>query len=235
MGTLDRPYVLLNAAATVDGKIDTAARQGAKISSDTDWSRVDALRAEVDAVLVGGRTLLGEDPGLTVKSAELRRQRKAAGRAENPVKVGVVSNAAIDLESRFLNDGAAQVILFTTDRTPRVQIESLQARGAQVYVESSPRVDLVQAMRRLKSAGVDRILLEGGGTLNAAMFELGLINEVRLYLAPMIFGGADTPTLADGIGFPREQAVQLELQKTESFPDGGILLTYRVKLTNSID
>lgn len=235
MGTLDRPYVLLNAAATVDGKIDTAARQGAKISSDADWSRVDTLRAEVDAVLVGGRTLLGEDPGLTVKSAELRRQRKAAGRAENPVKVGVVSNAVIDLESRFLNHGAAQVILFTTDQTPRAQIERLQARGAQVYVESSRRVDLVQAMRRLKSAGIDRILLEGGGTLNATMFELGLIDEVRLYLAPMIFGGAGSPTLADGIGFPREHAVQLQLQKTETFPDGGLLLTYRVKPTKSMD
>jgi 2,5-diamino-6-(ribosylamino)-4(3H)-pyrimidinone 5'-phosphate reductase len=189
----------------------------------------------VDAVLVGGRTLLDEDPRLTVKSSELRHQRKAAGRTENPVKVGVVSKAAIDLESRFLNDGETQVILFTTLQTPKAQIERLKAKGVQVYAEDAPRVDLTQAMRHLKEAGVQRVLLEGGGTLNAAMFALGLIDEIRLYIAPLVFGGASAPTLADGIGLPREQAVQLELKKTESFPDGGILLTYHVKPTNSID
>ncbi len=229
METSERPYVILNAAATADGKIDTSARRGAKISSGTDWSRVDALRAEVDAVLVGGRTLLDEDPRLTVKSDALRQQRVSAGRDENPVKVGVVSDARVDLEGRFLNDGGAQVILFTTNRTSNKQIEKLQQKGVRVVAEPSDRVDLVQAMRQLKQAGIERLLLEGGGTLNAAMFEFGLIDEVRLYLAPLIFAGADAPTLADGQGFTREQAVNLALKNIEALPQGGVLITYLVQ------
>ena len=72
---VDRPYVLINIAATADGKIDTVERRGAAISSEQDRARVDALRASVDAVMVGGRTLHDEDPRLTVKSAELRAER----------------------------------------------------------------------------------------------------------------------------------------------------------------
>ena len=87
MKTTKRPWTVLNAAMTVDGKIDTAARKGAKISSDGDWIRVDRLRADVDAVMVGSGTLIGEDPRLTVKSADLRQERSTSGRPENPAKV----------------------------------------------------------------------------------------------------------------------------------------------------
>ena len=83
-------------------------------------------------------------------------------------------------------------------------------------------------MQTLKSAGINRLLLEGGGTLNAAMFSVGLIDEVRLYLAPRIFGGSKTPTLADGPGFSVDQAVHLSLQNIETLFDGGILITYLV-------
>ncbi|HET9588678.1 MAG TPA: dihydrofolate reductase family protein, partial [Anaerolineales bacterium] len=72
---MDRPFVFINVAMTADGKIDTFERQGAAISSQRDRERVDRLRAESDAVMVGGRTLLGEDPKLTVKSEALRAER----------------------------------------------------------------------------------------------------------------------------------------------------------------
>ena len=68
---MGRPYVLINVAATVDGKIDTLERRGAAISSDADRQRVDALRASVDAVMVGGRTLLDEDPRLKIGRAHV--------------------------------------------------------------------------------------------------------------------------------------------------------------------
>ena len=73
--TDDLPFVTINMAMTADGKMDTIARRGAIISSSDDWTRVDRLRAESDAVLVGGRTLLGDDPRLTVKSPDLRAAR----------------------------------------------------------------------------------------------------------------------------------------------------------------
>src|SRR5256885_2076670 len=115
---MGRPYVLINVAATVDGKIDTVERRGAKISSEADWQRVDALRASVDAVMVGGRTLLDEDPRLTVRSPELRADRIARGAPENPAKVGVLSQPGqLKKDSRFLKEGGARIILFCPTST----------------------------------------------------------------------------------------------------------------------
>src|SRR6266702_6241696 len=99
---MSRPYVLINVAATADGKIDTRERRGAAISSERDRERVDALRASVDAVMVGGRTLHDEDPRLTVRAAALRAQRLARGDPENPAKVGIASRPSLRPDARFL-------------------------------------------------------------------------------------------------------------------------------------
>ena len=229
--TNDRPFVTLNVAMTADGKTDTVARRGATISSPHDLARVDRLRAESDAVLVGGRTLLGDDPRLTVKSADLRAERRARGLEENPIKVGIVSNADLRLDSRFLTAGPAQVMLFTTQRTSPAQIIRLRERGAQVFVMGERRVDLVATFHRLREHGVKRLLVEGGGTLNAELLRLRLVDEVYLYIAPLIFGGADAPTLADGVGLQRKEAIHLQLGTAETLRDGGIVVHYVIPKT----
>jgi 2,5-diamino-6-(ribosylamino)-4(3H)-pyrimidinone 5'-phosphate reductase len=213
---------------TADGKIDTAARQGAAISSPDDWERVDRLRAESDAVMVGGRTLLGEDPRLTVKSPGLRAGRCSRGLDENPVKVGITSEAVPALDSRFLTTGPARVMLFTTSRAVPSQIARLREQGVWVFVMGDRRVDLVAAMRHLRDHGVERLLVEGGGTLNSELLKQRLVDELYLYLAPLIFGGADAPTLADGVGLSLKEALQLELRSVESLRDGGIVVHYTV-------
>jgi len=226
--TLDRPFVTLNVAVTADGKTDTLARRGAAISSPQDMARVDRLRAESDAILVGGRTLLGDDPRLTVKSAELRAERRARGLTENPIKVGIASNAELRLDSRFLTAGPARVMLFTTQQTDPAQIARLTQTGADVFVLGETRVDLVAALRFLQESGVGRLLVEGGGTMNAELLRLGLVDEVYLYIAPLIFGGATAPTLADGPGLPRDAAIRLKLCSVERLDDEGILICYLI-------
>jgi len=210
--TLDRPFVTLNVAVTADGKTDTEARRGAAISSPQDMARVDRLRAESDAIMVGGCTLLGDDPRLTIKSAELRAERRARGLTENPLKVGIVSNAELRLDSRFLTAGPARVVLFTTQKTDPAQIARLTQTGADVFVLGETRVDLVAALRFLQESGIGRLLVEGGGALNAELLRLGLVDEAYLYIAPLIFGGATAPTLADGPGLPRDAAIRLNLR-----------------------
>lgn len=223
-----RPWIVVNAAMTADGKIDSAARKGAKISSDSDWARVDLLRAEVDAVMVGGNTLIAEDPRLTVKSAELRTARLASGRPENPAKVGIISQADLPLDGKFLTAGGARVFIFTTNKTAPEQIAALRVQGVEVVVSAGQRVDLYQAMAYLGDAGIVRVLLEGGGTLNAAMLADGLVDEIQLYIAPVIFGGANAPTLADGLGMSPLDGPRLTRESIELLPDGGILVKYLV-------
>jgi 2,5-diamino-6-(ribosylamino)-4(3H)-pyrimidinone 5'-phosphate reductase len=229
LGASNRPSLVINVAMTADGKTDTFARQGAAISSAEDMARVDQLRAESDAIMVGGHTLLGDDPRLTVKSAARRAERVARGLPENPMKVGIVTKAALRPDSRFLTAGPARRVIFTTKRTTEAQRAMLRAAGAEVYVTEGARVDLTEVLRVLASAGVRHLLVEGGGTLNAALLALGVVDEVRVYIAPMIVGGATAPTLAAGTGLARDEAVALTLASVERDDDGGITLRYLVE------
>src|SRR5512138_1673098 len=128
---MNRPFVFINVAMTADGKIDTFERKGSTISSQRDKERVDQLRANSDAVMVGGRTLLDEDPKLTIKSEVLRAERVARGLAPNPIKVGVVTQAELHPHAKFLHEGPARVVIFTTHQTSKEQLASLHALRAQ--------------------------------------------------------------------------------------------------------
>ena len=224
----DRPFVTLNVAMTVDGKTDTISRLGARISSKLDLERVDYLRAYSDAVMVGGKTLLGDDPKLTVKSAELRAERIHLGLPENPAKVGIVTKATIKTDCDFLTAGPARVIIFTTTQTDPAQIARLRDCGAQVFTMGDQRVDLKAALRTLKQEGIQRLLVEGGGTINEELLRLNLVDKIRVHIAPLIFGGERAPTFVDGIGLERDEAIQLQLDQVENPGDGGVVLHYSV-------
>lgn len=225
---MDRPYVHINVAMTADGKIDTFERRGATISSRRDKERVDRLRAESDAVMVGGRTLLGENPKLTVKSAKLRAEREARGLTPNPVKVGIASVADLESDSDFLNAGPARIVIFTAQKTSKEKLDFLRGRGVEVFVHKTDRVDLSTALSTLKELGVQRLMVEGGGTLNFELLRLGLVDEVTAYVAPMVFGGESAPTMAAGPGLVRSAAIPLKLVDAEAWEDGGVLLKYKL-------
>ncbi len=225
---MNRPYVFINTATSADGKIDTFERKGSAISSKRDKERVDQLRADADAVLVGGKTLLGELPKLTVKSEALREARVKRGVTPNPIKVGVVTSADIPLDSDFIKAGPARAVIFTTSRTSISQLETLRANGVEVFVDDAPRVNLGKMMETLGELGVKRLMVEGGGTINFELLRLGLVDELMIYIAPMIFGGDNAPTLASGFGLVRNEAIAMKLKNVETHEDGGVLLTYKL-------
>jgi 2,5-diamino-6-(ribosylamino)-4(3H)-pyrimidinone 5'-phosphate reductase len=95
-----------------------------------------------------------------------------------------------------------------------------------VYVDDSEKVNLPRALETLKQIGVERLMVEGGATLNFELLHLGLVDEVTVYVAPMIFGGANAPTMAAGPGLERSDAIPLKLVSAEAWKDGGVLLKY---------
>jgi len=233
MGVKDRPYVIVNMAVSADGKIDTVERRGARISGAADSARVERLRAAADAVMVGGHTLLGEDPRLTVRDEALSAQRVRAGRPPQPIKVGIVSRIglpgqadALPAASRFLHEGGGRVVVCTTPRTEAAAIEHLRSEGAEVFVHGAERVDLPEALVALHVAGVERLMVEGGSTLVAAFLAAGLVDELQLAIAPLILGGETAPTPVGGAGLAGH--VPLSLASVDRDAEDDVVLRYLV-------
>ncbi len=224
-----RPFTFINVAVTVDGKMDTFERKGATISSKEDILRVQRLRAGVDAVMVGGHTLLDEDPKLTVKNEALRLERTSKGLPENPMKVGIVSVANLQPDGNFLTAGPARKVIFTTSQTSAENISVLSKLGTEVYISDEKRVNLHYALNTLYTLGIRRLMVEGGGTLNYELLRQGLADELYLYVAPKIFGGQTAPTLAAGAGLAAAASVELKLLDVQSIDDsGGLLIRYKL-------
>jgi 2,5-diamino-6-(ribosylamino)-4(3H)-pyrimidinone 5'-phosphate reductase len=223
-----RPFVFINVAVTADGKMDTFERKGSGISSDADKLRVMQLRAGADAVMVGGHTLIDEDPKLTVKSAELRLERTARNLPENPMKVGITSLALPQPSGEFMKAGPARRVIFTTSRAATDQVNVLVNEGAEVFILGEKRVHLINVLEILHSLGVRRLMVEGGGALNFELLRLGLVDELYVYIAPKIFGGQSAPTLADGEGLTETAGLKLKLLDVQTLDEtGGLYIHYQ--------
>ena len=142
--------------------------------------------------------------------------------------MGIAAIANIKPDSDFLNVGPARVVIFTTNQTSNDQLEMLRLCGAEVFAHERPRVNLEKMMQTLKEIGINRLMVEGGGTMNFELIKLGLVDEITAYVAPMIFGGANAPTMADSFGVPREAAFHLQLMDVQKWDDGGVVLKYKI-------
>ena len=148
--------------------------------------------------------------------------------SEHPAKVAVVSRPDLRPGSRFLTAGPARIILFTTAQASDAQLALLRRLGVEVYVVGDARVDLPAALAQLKELGINRLMVEGGGMLNFELLRQRLVDQLMVYVAPLVFGGDGAPTLAAGIGLSRDQAIRLRRTRVEAWEDGAILLEYEV-------
>ncbi len=219
---MERPNVIINCAMSADGKISSFERRQVRISGQRDMERVRVLRAESDAVMVGVGTVLADDPGLRVKSEDLRRMRLDRGLPEDPLRVVVDSRARTPPGSEVLGEGC---ILALSRAAPAERIASLKGK-CEIVVAGEDRVDLLLLLSILHKKGVRRLMVEGGATLNWSLVEAGLVDEISVYVGPLIIGGAGAPTPVDGPGFAGEFP-GLELISVHAL-DGGVLLRWRV-------
>ncbi|MEN6591839.1 MAG: 2,5-diamino-6-(ribosylamino)-4(3H)-pyrimidinone 5'-phosphate reductase [Methanobacterium sp.] len=210
-----KPYVILNSAMTLDGKI--ATRTGSsEISGPEDLLRVHQLRKELDAIMVGVNTVLEDDPRLTVHKFQPGESDSSLRESDNPLRVVTDSRARTPLNSRVLNQ-EAETLITVSQKAPGERVKALRDKGESidVIVAGETRVDLTILMDELAQRGVRSLLLEGGSTLNFSMLQSGLVDEVRVCIAPMIAGGVDAKTLAggDGVDYMKD-AFKLELKKS---------------------
>ena len=218
--------VVVNAATSVDGKLSTRDRRQVAISGPEDFDRVDRLRAAADAVLVGVGTVLADDPSLTLEESDRRVQRLRNGQAGDPARVVLDSRARTPPDARILDDAATTHLLVVAD-APADRVERLRDAGSGVHVHrvaaADGRVDLEAGLAALSEAGIDRLMVEGGGEVIFSLFAAGLVDELSVYVGSVVVGGRDAPTLADGEGFLDPQ--DLTLSGVERLDDG-VVLTY---------
>ncbi len=217
--------IVVNAAMSADGKLASRRREQLAISGPEDFDRVDQLRADSDAVMVGVGTVQADDPSLTVKDADRHSARLDRGESKNPARVIADSRIRTPPEAAVLDD-AAETYLLTSQAAPTDFIEQMEAAGAYVLAAGEERVDLTTALAKLEGEGIDRLLVEGGGELIFSLFEAGLVDELRVYIGATVLGGRDAPTLADGDGFVGSFP-ELALESVEKL-DNGVLLTWTV-------
>ena len=219
----------MNAATSADGKLSTRERRQVRISGETDFARVDRLRASADAILVGVGTVLADDPSLVRHDREHRRALCERGevRAEPPVRVVADSRARTPPDAGIL-DGEPPTYVFVTEAAPTDRREALAAAGATVHLAGEERVDLTSVCEVLADGGANRLMVEGGGELIFSLFEAGLVDRLSVFVGPTVVGGRDAPTLADGEGFVDEEAFpELRLGGVERLDDG-VLLEWEV-------
>jgi len=218
--------VVVNAATSTDGKLSTKEREQIDISGPGDFERVDRLRAESDAVMVGVGTVVADDPSLTVKDPELRQQREQEGKSPNPARVVADSQIRTPPNAAVLDESAESYLLVSEAATPDF-VAQMEEQGATVIVAGEQRVDLTAAFEELAAEGIDQLMVEGGGELIFSLFEDALVDRLSVFVGPTIIGGRSAPTLADGEGFV-EEFPALQLTAVERIDDG-VLLEYDVQ------
>lgn len=190
-----QPLVMLKSAMTLDGRTATAAGDSQWISGEASRRIVHRWRAEVDAVAVGIGTAIADDPTLTARDVEVARQ---------PVRAVFDTRARLPLGSRLVATAAdAPVLVIAGPEAPADRMEALTGAGVEVAVCAGPGHKRVEAaLDELGRRGLTSLMLEGGATLAGSFLDAGAIDELRLFIAPKLLGGADARPLAGGTGAP---------------------------------
>ncbi|MFE0257488.1 dihydrofolate reductase family protein [Streptomyces sp. NPDC059010] len=207
------PYVLLSAAVSLDGCLDDTTPERLLLSSPADFDRVDEVRASVDAILIGAGTIRADNPRLLVNSAERRAARVAAGRPEYPLKVTVSASGELDPMANFWHTGGEKIVYTTEKGAERLRRTPVAADVVALGAELDWRA-LLQHLREVR--GVDRLMVEGGGTIHTQLLQQGLADELQLVLAPLFVGDAKAPKLFGPGGY---QGGRLRLVETRRIED----------------
>lgn len=213
-----RPYVLLSVATSIDGCIDDTGTQTLVLSGAEDRDRVDRVRADCDAIMVGAGTIRADNPRLVV-SEQRRTERVARGAPEYPVKVTVTASGDLDPGLRFWRHGGGKLVYTAAPAASRLRT---QLAGLADVVDLGAEIDFGALLDDLGSRGVRRLMVEGGGQLHTAFLSLGLADEIHLAIAPIVVGQRDAPRFLNPASYPGGPTRRMRLVETR--PVGDVVL-----------
>lgn len=186
-----RPYVTLKLATSLDGRIAAANGESRWITGPEARAAVHAMRAAHDAIVVGIGTALADDPELTVRTEPALQNQ--------PARVVIDSQCRLRLDSKLVRSArAGRVIVYVTESSAPERHASLSDAGVDVRVTASieGKVDLTQTLADMQAVGLDRVFVEGGGQLAAALIEARLVDRLEWMRAPILLGAGGVPAIA---------------------------------------
>jgi riboflavin-specific deaminase-like protein len=206
---------MVNMAMTADGKIATANRQVSSFGSRRDQEHMLELRARADAILAGARTVDSAEVTMGPGGARFRALRVRRGLRDYPIRVIASRSASLDPGAAVFAARFSPIVILTTESAPARRKQAL-AKLAEVKECGKREIDWGEALEWLAAVhGVKCLLCEGGGELNDALFRGGWVDELHLTVCPLIFGGREAPTIADGVGVPTlAEAARFRLSRT---------------------
>lgn len=188
-----KPFVVLKAAMTLDGKIATATGQSKWITNETSRAYGYKLRDIYDGIMVGINTVIEDNPMLTAR----------VDGGKNPIRIVVDSSLKIDINANLVQDKSAKTIIATTDKADKDKILKLQAQDVDVIVvdkDENDKVDIEKLLDILGQQNICSILVEGGATLSGSFVAKKLVDKVYFFIAPKIIGGKEAKTPVAGTG-----------------------------------
>ncbi|HUJ08370.1 MAG TPA: RibD family protein [Streptosporangiaceae bacterium] len=200
---MDRPYVLLSCAISIDGYLDDASDQRLVLSGPADMDRADEVRASCDAILVGAGTIRADNPRLLIRS-EARREARAARGLADPLRVVLAGRGDLDPAARFFTAGQAGALVYVASpaaAAARARLAGPPADAEVVDAGSGP-VDLHLVLADLAARGVGRLLVEGGRSVHTQFLAAGLADELQLVIAPFFVADSRAPRFAGDGDFP---------------------------------
>ena len=207
-----KPYIILNCAASIDGKIALPNRQKLSLSNKEDFARVHSLRAKCDAIIVGIDTIIQDDPSLTVN------QKYSSG--ENPLRIILDTNYRTPANSQIL-DNKNKTLIAIGEKTIDKSLENVE-----IIRCGNEEINLEKLMINLVERGIEKVMVEGGETVLWSFLEKELFDELNVFVSSVIVGGKNTPTVAGGKGYIDEQStLKLNLKNINRIGNG-ILLQY---------
>lgn len=188
-----KPFIVLKAAMTLDGKIATATGQSKWITNETSRAYGYKLRDIYDGIMVGINTVIEDNPMLTAR----------VDGGKNPIRIVVDSSLKIDINANVVQDKSAKTIVATTDKADKDKILKLQAQDVDVIVvdkDENDKVDIEKLLDILGQQNICSILVEGGATLSGSFVAKKLVDKVYFFIAPKIVGGKEAKTPVAGTG-----------------------------------
>ncbi|MBP7865208.1 MAG: RibD family protein [Acidobacteria bacterium] len=210
---MHRPRVILCYAMSTDGKISAADGTGSAFTSRADRDRLDGVRAGVDLIVVGGETVRREDPPFALRSGPAVAARLARGAAAHPDVCILTRNTHLPPGLRAFRQAGQRVLV--AGPGPGAPLPSGTAARLERLVTPDP-FDPSALLADPALAGCNRVLVEGGGRVNAFFVEAGLVDEVLVTLSPVLLGGAEAPTPVAGVGLSLAGRFRLDLVSCEA-------------------